>query len=300
MSFRLSAFYANAYLLLAVTMLLWAGNAIAARAAVGHVSPMVLTAGRWSIAGVVVLIFLRREIASALPALRANWRFTFVMGAFGYSVFSLMLYLAGHYTSAINIALVQGAIPIFTLIGAFVTFATPVYAVQAVGIVLTIVGVAVAASGGQIETLAALTFNAGDLLIIAASALYAGYTVSLKKRPATIPALVFYAGMAAGAAISSVPLLAAEMALGATRWPDAKGLAILAYVSLGPSFLAQIFYMRAVELIGPGRTALFANLTPVIGAFLAVVLLGEPFGWHHALSMALVIGGISIAERGRG
>jgi drug/metabolite transporter (DMT)-like permease len=45
---------------------------------------------------------------------------------------------------------------------------------------------------------------------------------------------------------------------------------------------------------------LFANLVPVIGAVLAVLILGEPFGWSHAVAMALVLGGIAIAERGRG
>ena len=90
-----------------------------------------------------------------------------------------------------------------------------------------------------------------------------------------------------------------EIALGKAQWPGLKGMAILAFVAIGPSFLAQIFFMRGVELIGPGRAGLFANLVPVMGAVLAVAILGEPFGWHHAISMVLVLGGIAIAEKGR-
>jgi drug/metabolite transporter (DMT)-like permease len=170
--------------------------------------------------------------------------------------------------------------------------------VQVLGIMLTIAGVALTASEGRLAVLAAFAFNAGDLLLLAASLFYAGYTVALRKRP-PLPALVFYAGVAAAAALTSLPLLAAEIALGKAVWPDAKGLAILAFVAICPSFLAQIFYIRAVEMIGPGRAVLFANLTPVLGALLAVLLLGEVFGWHHAGALVLVLGGIWIAETGR-
>jgi drug/metabolite transporter (DMT)-like permease len=57
--------------------------------------------------------------------------------------------------------------------------------------------------------------------------------------------------------------------------------------------------MRGVELIGPARAGLFVNLVPVFGSLLAVVLLGEPFAPYHALGLALVLGGIWLAERKR-
>jgi drug/metabolite transporter (DMT)-like permease len=72
---------------------------------------------------------------------------------------------------------------------------------------------------------------------------------------------------------------------------------IVAYVGFFPSLLSQLFFMRGVELIGPGRAGLFVNLVPVFGAFLAVVILSEPFGLHSAVALALVIGGIYVAER---
>jgi drug/metabolite transporter (DMT)-like permease len=242
---------------------------------------------------------MRADIRAAWPHLRARWRYAFLMGTFGYSVFSVLLYLSGHFTTAINIALVQGAIPIFTILGAYLVYRAPIRAVQIVGILLTMIGVAVVASGGSLAKLAALTLNAGDMLIVTACAFYAGYTVALRERP-PVSGFALYAALAAGAALSSIPMLGVEIALGKAVFPDVAGLAILAFVAIGPSFLAQVFYMRAVELIGAGRAVLFANLTPVIGAIFAVAILGEPFGWHHALALVLVLGGIAIAERGRG
>ena len=67
--------------------------------------------------------------------------------------------------------------------------------------------------------------------------------------------------------------------------------------SLFPSLAAQIFFIRAIELIGASRASLFTNLLPVFGAFLSVLVLGEPFGLYHAVSLLLVVGGIMIAEQ---
>lgn len=296
---RFQSLYSNAYLLLALTMLFWGGNAVVARLAVGQISPMLLTAGRWFIVVTFIAIFLRRQIAEAWPVLKARWRFTLMMGTFGYTVFNALLYVSGHYTSAVNLTLLQGSIPIFTLIGAFFVYGTPVRGLQIVGIIVTLAGVVITATGGHPERLASLAINVGDLMMLIACGFYAGYTVALKKRPA-ISGLAFFAGMAFAAAMLSLPFVVVEIAMGRALWPGWYGIALLVFVAIGPSFLSQIFYMRAVELIGPARAGLFANLVPVMGAILAVVILGEPFGWHHALSMALVLGGIAIAERGRG
>jgi drug/metabolite transporter (DMT)-like permease len=61
--------------------------------------------------------------------------------------------------------------------------------------------------------------------------------------------------------------------------------------------LAQLFFIRGVELIGPNRAGVFINLVPVFGAVLAVLVLGESFRLYHLAGMALVFGGIAVAER---
>ena len=50
----------NAYVLLLLTALFWGGNAVAGKLAVGHVSPMTLTALRW-VLGLAVLGVIARE-----------------------------------------------------------------------------------------------------------------------------------------------------------------------------------------------------------------------------------------------
>ena len=80
-------------------------------------------------------------------------------------------------------------------------------------------------------------------------------------------------------------------------WPTPLGLVLLVYAALGPAFIAQVFYMRGVQLIGPGRAGVFVNLVPLFGALMAILLLGEPFAAYHLLALSLVVGGIAIAQR---
>ena len=109
--------------------------------------------------------------------------------------------------------------------------------------------------------------------------------------------LALFAAFALCAFMSSIPFVLIENRMGLTQWPTPFGWGIIAYVSLFPSLAAQIFFIRAIELIGASRASLFTNLLPVFGAFLSVLVLGEPFGLYHAVSLLLVVGGIMIAEQ---
>lgn len=73
----------------------------------------------------------------------------------------------------------------------------------------------------------------------------------------------------------------------------------LTIVGIFPSFVAQLFVLRGVALIGPGRAGLFINLVPVFGALLSVLIPGEQFETFHAVALVCVLGGIYLAERGR-
>lgn len=285
----------QAYLLLVLATLIWGANAVAARLAVGEVSPMMLTFSRWIVCCVALALSSRREIATHWRALRPSWRSIALMGALGFTGFNALFYAAAHHTTAINIAIIQGTIPVLVLLGGFIFFGSRIGALQIVGVLLTLTGIVVVASRGQFALLADLAFNIGDVWIVIACLLYAGYALGLRNRPA-VPAIVFFAAMAAVAALTSVPLVAAEIATGRFFMPTATGVALIVFIGLLPSFISQIFFIQAVEAIGPARAGLFLNLVPIFGPLLAVLILGEPLSAYHAVALALVLGGIYIAE----
>ena len=289
--------WASPILLLVLTTLIWAAHSIVGRLAVGEVSPMTLTCLRWAVALVPILIVARPYLRQDWPTLLAHWRYVAAMGTLGYTIFVALFYVAAHRTSALNLSIIQGAIPALVLIGARLILGVRFTALQALGAGVTMLGVVAIASQGDLERLKALAFNSGDVMMIAAAAIYAGYTIGLGRRPRVSP-LSMLAGMALAAFVTSLPLMAWEIATSGFVPPTLAGLAILVFVALGPAFLAQVSYMRGVELIGPGRAGVFVNLVPVFGAIMAVVLLGEPFALYHVVALALVVGGIAIAQSG--
>ena len=287
-----------AYALLFLTTLFWSGNAVAGKLAVGHVSPMVLAFLRWSIAWAVLMLI-------ALPQLRRDWQkirphlpVLFAYGMTGFAGFNIALYSALQHTSTINVTIEQAAIPLLIFIGNFVFFRTKVSALQLIGFSLTLIGVLVVASAGSVERLANLQFNRGDILMGVAGILYAGYSIALRYRP-DVHWKSFMVVMAFSAMMTSLPFAIWELNGATGTVPDTHGWLIVTYTAVFPSILSQVFYIRGISLIGPNRAGLFINLIPVLGTLLAIVLLGEIFGWHHAVAMLLVVGGIMIAESRR-
>ena len=290
------ALWDSPILLLALTALIWAGHSIVGRLAVGEIGPMTLVFLRWGVAIGPIAFAARRTLREDLRILAPHWLLVGAMGALGFTGFNALFYAAAHSTSALNLSLIQAIVPGLVLIGAALFFHTRATWLQSLGAALTIVGVAVIAAQGDWRRLADFKVNLGDGMMLLASLFYAFYTLALRMRPA-VSGMGFLAAMALAALITSVPLFIIEVARDGLVLPTWKGWLVLVYAALGPAFLAQVLYMRGVQLIGPSRAGVFVNLVPVFGAFLAVALLGEPLQSFHLVALALVAAGIVIAQR---
>lgn len=289
----------NAYLMLLATTLMWSANGMASRMAVGEVSPMAIVSLRWLISGLILVAIAHRQIRADWQILKQHPALLIFGGTMGFTAFNSLFYIAAHTTSAVNMTLLQGAIPIFVFLGAALIYRLTVTPLQWIGVGLTILGVIVVAAKGSLETLKTLTFNIGDIWLILACFLYALYALRLRNRP-KVSGIGFFSVMAIIAFFASLPLLGVEARLGTLQWPTPKGWAILAFIALFPSLLAQLTFLRAVDLIGPSRASIFTNLVPIFGPALAVLVLGEEFHIFHAASLILVLGGITLAEWNRG
>ncbi|MEX0922405.1 MAG: DMT family transporter [Rhodovibrionaceae bacterium] len=283
------------YALLVFTSLCWAGNVVVGQLAIGEVSPLLIVFLRWVIVASCLLAFNWRKLLAAWPVLRQKLGMLLLMAALGFTGFNALFYVAAHYTKGVNIGIIQGTMPALVLLGAVIFYRSPVRLLQGLGVLATMLGVVVVAAGGDLGRLAALSLNSGDLIMLFACILYAGYAVALKRRP-QVPAMVFFTALSVIAMLSSLPLVIYEQASGNLVWPTWGGWLVVAYVALFPSFLAQITFIRGVELIGPERAGVFVNLVPIFAAILAVLILAEPFELYHAVALVLVLGGIALAE----
>jgi drug/metabolite transporter (DMT)-like permease len=275
--------------------LLWAANAVAARMAVGQISPMMLVSLRWIIISMVLAIAMPSRIRANFPELWARRWLILALATFGLTGFNVLLYNAAHWTSAIDMMILQSVIPVLVLAGA-VAAGERAGAVQIGGIALTCIGVAIVATRGHPSEILSLSVNKGDLLIVLACFFGAWYTLTLRQRP-KVSAVVFFAALAVAAFLISLPLLAWEVVRGDAYVPTAFGWGVMLFTAVGPAPCAQVFYLRAVELIGAARAGPFNNLVPIFGALLGVGLIGETLAFYHAVGLMLVLGGIGLCQR---
>lgn len=285
----------NAYLFLMTATLFWAGNMVAGKLAVGHISPAMLNSLRWILAMGLIFAISRKEIKGDWPVIRRHLPLLFAYGFIGFGVFNIILYTALTYTSTLNVAIEHAAMPLAIFVLNFLLFRVRANAAQVAGFVLTFAGVIVTATHGRIGNVAELELNIGDALMLINVLIYAGYTISLKWKPPihwksmmAIPTL--------GAVAACLPYLAWVSRDTGLIWPDATGWAVVAYAAVFPSLISQVSFIKGVSLIGPNRAGLFINTIPLFGTALSVLVLREPFHGFHFVALLLVLGGIVLAE----
>ncbi|MFO1336712.1 MAG: DMT family transporter [Burkholderiaceae bacterium] len=295
-------------LLLTLPPLLWAGNAVVGRMAVGAVPPLALNFTRWLLAFVLLWPLGRRALADR-AAIAARWPHLALLGLLGMGSYNALQYLALHTSTPLNVTLIAASSPVWMLgFGALLHGVHPTRR-ELLGAGLSLVGVLLVVARGEPARLAELQFVPGDLLMLLAIVTWALYSWLLARPPAHLQGdarpdwdwagflLVQTAfGLVwSGAAAGAEALVATDAHWYWSPWVPA----ILLYVALGPSLVAYRCWGLGVSTVGPAVAAFFGNLTPVFAAILSAALLGEAPRWYHGVAFALIVGGIWLSARRR-
>ncbi len=290
-------FYSQPYLLLFLATLFWAGNAIAGKLAVGHISPFVLTSLRWLFASAIVIVVSLPHLKKDWQLIRPRLAFVFSLGLIGFTLFNNLMYLALQSTTAMNAAIIQAALPASIFILNFLVYRLRANNHQLLGFPITVLGVVAIIAQGQWQVLTQLRFVVGDLLMLTAITCYGVYSVMLAKKP-KIHWLSLITVLAISALLASLPFVFIEFSHQKLLWPDRTGWILVLYTAVFASLCAQVFWIRGLELIGSNAASLFINLVPLLGTLLAIILLGELLHWYHVCGLVLIVGGIALAQRG--
>jgi drug/metabolite transporter (DMT)-like permease len=136
----------------------------------------------------------------------------------------------------------------------------------------------------------------GTLLILASALSFSLYVLFSKKSIARLGSLLFTSIAMGSATIATIVHYAivegAVMPdMTAQIWGGVLILAIMATVV--PSFMVS----EAIKRIGPAKTSVSGTIGPVMTTIMAIMFLGEPFGWLTALGMALVMLGVTRLQK---
>ena len=284
------------YLLLSITALCWAGNAIVGRLAAGHIPPVTLSFLRWSLAFLIILPIAWNHLKRDWAAIRGKLGTMIVLSVTGIGAFNTLQYWSLEYTEALNTLLLQSAGPLFVAIWSLVLLGVRLTLAQAAGIVLSLTGVLVILLHGDLTALSGIQLNKGDIIFTGALAIFGLYSVLSLKRP-EIHGLSFVGFTFGCGAACLIPLLIWELSSRPLMQLDTTNLLTLFYVAVFPSTVAYICFNRGVRLIGANRAAPFFHVVPVFGAVMAIVFLGERPQLFHIIGFALVLTGVFVASR---
>jgi drug/metabolite transporter (DMT)-like permease len=292
-------------LLMTLPPLLWAGNAVVGRLMAGSVPPLTLNLMRWTLTALILLPFAWRAL-TPLSALRERAGYLFAVGLLGVGAFNSLQYLALVTSSPINVTLVAASMPVWMLaVGALVYGERPTRR-QLLGAVLGLAGVALVIGRGSWQTLLAVRFVPGDLLILVAVIGWAFYSWLLVRPPAHMQGARrppwdwagFLLVQTLFGLLAASLFTAGEQALGAAPIQWSWGVvAALVYVSLGASIAAYRCWGLGVAEGGPALAAIFNNLTPLFAALLSTLVLGEAPQVYHAVAFGLIVSGIAVSVR---
>jgi drug/metabolite transporter (DMT)-like permease len=282
---------AQAYGALVLTAALWGSSAVTARGLLDTLSPAWLSALRWVVVLVALVPFVWRDRAAIARAFSRDFGALAVFALVGFAPQTYLIYLGLVGSSAINLGLLNSAIPVLIVVVAALLHHRRPRRLEMTGLALSLTGVVVIIARGQWSTLASLAFNGHDLVMLFGMGVWAYYTVRLARRDDGLPfpAFMFAAGLIGLAMIA--PALVYDAATHRIAMPSASAWFGVAYLGVLPTLVAMLLFAYAIRNVGPVQAGLSTHLVPVFSAILAVLFLDERLYAFHAAGFALVAGG---------
>ncbi|WP_101674652.1 DMT family transporter [Alloalcanivorax mobilis] len=273
-------------------VLIFAGNNVVNRLAVGVLHPAEIGFYRWLLAGLLLTPFMVGSLRRHWGEVRPHLGRIVVLGLLGMAVYQSLAYYAATLTTATNMGIILSLMPMMALGLSIAVLGTPLTRGASVGALVSLAGVLLVVSGGDPAALLHQGVNGGDGMMIVATFAYAVYGVLLKRwRPPVPPLLLLYLQVLV-AIVFLLPLLLISPKQGASL----AALPLVLYAGLLASMVAPLLWMASIARLGPGRTSLFFNLLPVLTALIAAWLLGERLTGALFLGGSLILAGVLIAE----
>jgi drug/metabolite transporter (DMT)-like permease len=294
---RWRAWIGSPYLLCTLSVLASSGNWLVARAT--HLELSGIELAFWRSAGALPLLWLYNGagVWAVRRVLLRSYKLVVVVSLLGGAVYHSLLYVALHYTTAINAALLNSAMPISIVLISWVAYRDRVTSGQLLGILLSMVGVLVILARGNPVLLASMGMNVGDLVVLLDVFIFALYTVLIKRIPGEVGPMVLLTLISTIGTIALGPLYAIQLWAGQGMALTVTTLASVLYVSMISLVVAMSLWLVGVKKAGPNKAGVFLHLQPAFTTILAIAFLGERVRPYHGAGIAMIALGIYLTTR---
>ncbi|MCK5835810.1 MAG: DMT family transporter [Desulfobacula sp.] len=277
---------------------IWSGNFIVARGLSDHIPPVTLAFFRWMTAVLVFAPFAIRGMIREWAKIRKHLVYFGITAFIGITSFNTFIYIAGHTTTAMNLSLIAITFPIFIMLFSRILYQEALSIKKVIGILLVLTGVIFLITKGSVSVLLGITFAVGDLWMLAASILFAVYSLLLKRKPEgisvnTLQFTCFLLGL-----VFLLPFFAWEQSSIQGDFLNQTTIFAILYVGIFASLCAFVLWNRAIVVLGPSRAGMVYYTLPLFSGFLSYLFLDEIIGMIHLLSLVLIFSGIVVTNHG--
>lgn len=287
----------SGHLLALGATLLWSGLYIFARVLADRFSPVELSFWRWMVAAAAFLPFVRREVWADRDIIRRHFARLMIISLVGMVGFSLLIFLAGRTTTAVNMALLAATAPVFIALLCRFVLREHLSGQQISGLLIAVCGVVVLVTKGDIAHLFSLRLTGGDLWMLCAAMCFGLYSVLLRFRPSELGLKSFLCTIMVMGVIWMLPLVLWQWLYSKPFFqPTGPELLSLIYLGVATSVVAFLFWNKAVTLIGAMRAGVIYYSLPFFSYLLALVFLDERLALPQAMGGVLIIGGIALSS----
>ena len=291
-----SASVLRGYLLALSATVLWSTVFPLVRVLPVALSPVELAFWRWLFTFSCMLPFGMAAVRKHWPLVKKNAKWMVPAGVLGFSLYSILMFEAGHTTDATNMSLIAATAPVFMALFAGFFLGERLSPAQWCGLGVAIVGVLVLVLQGDFRRIAGLSLTVGDFWMLLAASFFAIYSILVRRRPSAMPQNVFMTAMLAYSLLALSPFMMAEAVKPGYRLPDMTTLLIMLYIALVPTLIGYLLWNRSVECIGAARAGIVYYSIPLFSSLEAVVFLHETVSFSQLAGGALIIGGILLSS----
>jgi drug/metabolite transporter (DMT)-like permease len=283
-----------ANLICLASMVIWASGLPAANLIVPHMPPIALTAGRATLAA-LVLLPIWWLVEGRDTVLGADWRMGAWVGFVTLGLASFFVIIALQFNDPVTVAIVTAMMPVAGILLECLADKRPFTRALALGLLLSVAGGMIAVLGSE----GSLDFGVG---VLAALASVLCYTWGSRETVKALPDLTPLGRSAVTVAGCAVVALIAALGDGLLRghWPAWEAIgpaegAGLAVFGIGSMAISQLLWIISVGRIGIGAASMHMNAVPFY-TMLIVFLLGGPWNWLQTLGAAIVVAGALVAQ----
>lgn len=291
-----------AYLMVNLATLIWASNIALGRALRELIGPASIVALRAAIAAVIYAFLLftiyREQLRAPENVSRRDWWLYLGMGFTGVFAYPVFMYLALHYTTATNMALINATGPLVTMLLAAFMLKESITSNLIVGGMISLAGVGLIITNGSLATIVTGGLNRGDVIGLLIIGLWGLYSILARLAMRNSSSLRV-------TAISTWMALPMLLPVAWVEWGNSPPvltlplvLAIL-YSGIFPTVISFLLWNESVRMAGPNQAMAFYNTLVVYGAMFGILFLGEHITPYLLIGGALVIAGglISAANK---